>query len=301
MSMEPKLTKKQRKGLAHRERGRQRVKEQPADVPEIDLPADEDPGLDLSSSHQNGPIVSSESKKRKRDDSNVPQSGNEDPELGPRKKAKATPRTSDHKGRFIVFVGNLSYKTSIEAIQSHFSQPSDPSQPPPQPPLVRLLTKKVPQGATPKSRTKGCAFVEFRTGPELQRALKLHHTELEGRIINVELTAGGGGSGEKRREKVVERNKRLEAQRNKKLSSNSGPPPHYGDQGHGKIRHSTTSGTSSNGPDSKKTWANAEEKGNDPKRRIRGFKKKADVDGSRWASGANAVQATRVWGAGTSS
>jgi len=55
--------------------------------------------------------------------------------------------------------------------------------------------------------------VEFNTPSQLQDALKLHHSVLDGRQINVELTAGGGGGGEKRREKVTERNKKLMEER----------------------------------------------------------------------------------------
>ena len=73
---------------------------------------------------------------------------------------------------------------------------------------------------TPKSipgktvfKSKGCAFLEFPSKPALQQALKLHHSTIEGRQINVELTAGGGGSSERRLAKLKERNKELYEQR----------------------------------------------------------------------------------------
>ena len=47
----------------------------------------------------------------------------------------------------------------------------------------------------------------------LQQALKLHQSELDGRMINVELTAGGGGKSEGRIEKLKKRNKELHEQR----------------------------------------------------------------------------------------
>jgi hypothetical protein len=84
------------------------------------------------------------------------------------------------------------------------------------PPTVRLLTPKVTRaGATTvaKSKSKGCAFLEFTTRPALQVALRLHQSELDGRRINVELTAGGGGKSNARLEKVKARNKLLAAQR----------------------------------------------------------------------------------------
>jgi RNA recognition motif-containing protein len=65
----------------------------------------------------------------------------------------------------------------------------------------------------PTSKSKGYAFLEFTEKKGLQAALKLHHSELEGRKINVELTAGGGGKSEGRLNKVKERNKALHEQR----------------------------------------------------------------------------------------
>jgi nucleolar protein 6 len=89
------------------------------------------------------------------------------------------------------------------------------------PPTVRLLTPKATRaaGATAaaesksKSKSKGCAFLEFSARHALQAALRLHQSELDGRRINVELTAGGGGKSDARLEKVKARNKQLGAQR----------------------------------------------------------------------------------------
>jgi nucleolar protein 6 len=85
------------------------------------------------------------------------------------------------------------------------------------PPTVRLLTPKVtrPGGmtATTKSKSKGCAFLEFSARQALQAALRLHQSELDGRRINVELTAGGGGKSDARLAKVKARNKQLGTQR----------------------------------------------------------------------------------------
>lgn len=75
---------------------------------------------------------------------------------------------------------------------------------------MRLLTDK----ATGKSR--GIAFLELASGAELQSALKQHHTILNGKRINVELTAGGGGKSDGRREKLKERNERVSTQREKR-------------------------------------------------------------------------------------
>lgn len=81
-------------------------------------------------------------------------------------------------------------------------------------PAVRLLTTK----PTPKapSKSRGIAFLELPTSAELQACLKLHHSSLNGRIINVELTAGGGGKSGARKEKIRERNDRVGGQRERR-------------------------------------------------------------------------------------
>lgn len=77
------------------------------------------------------------------------------------------------------------------------------------PPVVRLLTPKT----TSTAKSKGCAFLEFTHRNALQQALKKHQTELDGRKINVELTAGGGGKNEARLQKVKAKNRSLMDQR----------------------------------------------------------------------------------------
>lgn len=64
--------------------------------------------------------------------------------------------------------------------------------------------------------SRGIAFVEFTNSTLLQQALKLHHTDLDGRRINVELTVGGGGSGSARKEKLDEKKGRMTEQRDRK-------------------------------------------------------------------------------------
>lgn len=81
------------------------------------------------------------------------------------------------------------------------------------PPIVRLRTPKPSEMSRPSAKSKGFAFLEFDNKGALQTALKLHHSQLEGRNINVELTAGGGGKSETRLAKVKTRNKELHEQR----------------------------------------------------------------------------------------
>lgn len=85
------------------------------------------------------------------------------------------------------------------------------------PPQIRLLTPKPKSPASASStlrattitKSKGCAFLEFSHRNALQQGLKLHGSTLDGRRINVELTAGGGGKSDNRVQKVQARNKHL--------------------------------------------------------------------------------------------
>jgi len=181
--------KKQKKAIAFRER-KGKSSDIPLDIPEIDLP-------DVL----NPPVIESTSQnKRKRDDSDL----TEPTTKRARKDEATTPSAGEpekKRQRYILFVGNLSYTSTRESIQIHFEACPDP-------PVVRLLTPKTSKsGAATKS--KGCAFLEFPNARSLQVALKLHHSQLDGRMINVELTSGGGGGGENRRETLKARNKLL--------------------------------------------------------------------------------------------
>ncbi|KAF9270019.1 hypothetical protein L218DRAFT_803408, partial [Marasmius fiardii PR-910] len=105
----------------------------------------------------------------------------------------------------LLIIGNLKYTTSQESVLAHF-QACNP------PPKVRLLTPKVSSSKS-TTKSKGCAFLEFDSPTSLQQALKLHHSKLDGRTINVELTAGGGGNSEARLKKLRERNTKLHGER----------------------------------------------------------------------------------------
>lgn len=75
------------------------------------------------------------------------------------------------------------------------------------------MTPKPSATGRPTAKSKGFAFLEFTNKQPLQTALKLHQSDLQGRMINVELTAGGGGKSDGRLKKVKERNKELFEQR----------------------------------------------------------------------------------------
>lgn len=103
--------------------------------------------------------------------------------------------------RFILFVGNLSFKTTIEDLQAHIK-----------PTGVTPLSVRMQTDAVTK-KPKGFAFIDLPNFQSLDKVLNLHHTSLGGRKINVELTAGGGGSGEKRKAKIAKKNEKLDVER----------------------------------------------------------------------------------------
>lgn len=111
------------------------------------------------------------------------------------------PQKAVKNKRFILFIGNLSFRTTVEDVQAHI-EPTGVV-----PTAVRLQTDPVTK------KPKGFAFVDLPDFMSLDKVLNLHHTSLGGRKINVELTAGGGGSGESRRAKIAKKNEKLEVER----------------------------------------------------------------------------------------
>ncbi|EJD03677.1 uncharacterized protein FOMMEDRAFT_167018 [Fomitiporia mediterranea MF3/22] len=348
-----KLTKKQRKSLAFRQKTKSKkggkkssTRPEPEDVPEIDIeildaqpddrhqPSENNSGQldELTASSSGGkenkvkgkekekqvgelglkpkePQAST--KKRKRTEAEEDAVDQADSTAKPKKKRKGkTPETDENasanseenekpdtqKSRYILFVGNLKYTTSKEAIQAHFAH-CDP------PPIIRLLTPK-PTKPSPSATTKskGCAFLEFTHRNALQQALKLHHSTLDGRQINVELTAGGGGKSATRLEKVRVRNRGLEVQRTKRQQKtsqthNSTETNPADNQNHSQ-RHSTTSGTTQTQSPTKqqnRTWSIPEDDDSPGTHRggvkKRGSKKKSTSTSSKkeWGTGVNAI------------
>jgi len=293
MSTEQKLTKKQRKGVAFRQRkGKGRPDAPGGDVPEReDIDAE---GLDEDEPRQGAGKALSEqarppTKKRKRSEETAGDRDDGKEKAQPanantKKKRKTVSKEAEKeekgeehkaepqedgkkpvKSRFILFVGNLKYTTSKDAIQQHFAA-CDP------PPSVRLLTPKTPS----TSKSKGCAFLEFTHRNALQQGLKLHQSTLDGRQINVELTAGGGGKGENRLNKVKQRNRDLASQRTKLQQKDADGKP-VDDVPERPQRHSTTSGAEVIQP-KKRTWTITDA---DDGEKHRGGKKHAKSDKKR--------------------
>ncbi|RCK61009.1 Nucleolar protein 6 [Candida viswanathii] len=140
------------------------------------------------------------------------------------KKKRKTRRGKKGKGvnggkgpRFILFVGNLPYDIKQVELVSHFKN-SNPD---------RIRVRE----------DKGIAFLEFDSDTQeiqskMELALRMHHSELRGRKINVELTVGGGGNSETRLAKLKEKNEKVYEERKKRVedgkkksTGKKAPPP----------------------------------------------------------------------------
>lgn len=96
--------------------------------------------------------------------------------------------------RFILFVGNLPYDIKQAELVAHFKTAN--------PDVIRIR------------QDKGIAFLEFEKAKtniqsQMDLALKLHHSIIRNRTINVELTVGGGGNSDARIEKLKQKNEKL--------------------------------------------------------------------------------------------
>lgn len=98
------------------------------------------------------------------------------------------------KSKFIAFIGNLPYDTTEDQIKSHFS----------------CLSKfDLRMRYTPEGKFKGFCFIEVQDQSLFQKLLKMHHSKLAGRKINVELSAGGGGNSASRKAKIKQKNDKI--------------------------------------------------------------------------------------------
>ena len=90
------------------------------------------------------------------------------------------PAASSSGELFLVFVGQLAYTATSQALMEHFEAGGVDGVR-----SVRLLTDKT------TGRSRGMAFVQLASADGVQAALRLHHTTLNGRRINVERSCGG--------------------------------------------------------------------------------------------------------------
>eukprot|EP00474_Spongospora_subterranea_P010146 CRZ10604.1 hypothetical protein [Spongospora subterranea] len=118
--------------------------------------------------------------------------------------AEVAPR----RKKWITFIGNLPYGMTEERLREFLNLDSD------------LIEVRLPRNSKSRERIQGYAFCEFNNNAALRKCLLMHHTKLEGRRINVELTAGAGGNSVRRKNRIAKKNKSANewrARRAKKL------------------------------------------------------------------------------------
>ena len=137
-----------------------------------------------------------------------------------KKKRKAKDITGDegeHKNTnpYILFVGQIPFNTTADTLFQHFVKYMG----------KKIITKesmkiRIPNSnkedkyAAKKNRdTKGFAFVEFSDPEIMYECLKMHHTPLDGRRINV-IRSGGGGKAAR-----IETNKQRKIEQDEFISS----------------------------------------------------------------------------------
>ncbi|XP_063424897.1 uncharacterized protein LOC134708357 [Mytilus trossulus] len=107
--------------------------------------------------------------------------------------------TSDTKPKletnYVLFIGNLPYNVTKEDLEEHFRKTGGVKK-------VRIPQEKA------KQRSRGFAYIEFKDRISHGIALRLHHTTLGGRKINVEFTSVGGNN-QKRKDKLKQKNESL--------------------------------------------------------------------------------------------
>ena len=97
--------------------------------------------------------------------------------------------------KYVLFIGNLPYSVTKENLEEHFRKTGG----------VKKI--RIPQDKA-KQCSRGFAYIEFKDRISHGIALRLHHTTLGGRKINVEFTSIGGKN-EKRKEKLKQKNEAL--------------------------------------------------------------------------------------------
>ncbi|CAE1311379.1 NOP6 [Acanthosepion pharaonis] len=111
--------------------------------------------------------------------------------------------TSKHnkpvKKAYVVFVGNLPYAVTKEQLEEHFRKTGGVKK-------IRIPKEKG------TDRGRGFAYIEFKDRISHKIGLRLHHTHLGGRQINVEFTSIGGKN-PKRLEKLKQKNLKLKNMR----------------------------------------------------------------------------------------
>ncbi|XP_043467205.1 nuclear localization sequence-binding protein-like [Leptopilina heterotoma] len=115
---------------------------------------------------------------------------------------------SEKKKRYVLFVGNLPFQSTVEDIKKHFLQK-----------VSQVISVRIPTEKGSK-KPRGFAYVEVTNSVDYEKALSLHHTNLQGFKIKVEYTQTGSKN-IKNKQEVVAKNKKLHALRKAGLLAGS--------------------------------------------------------------------------------
>ncbi|KAG1711365.1 hypothetical protein DVH05_008618 [Phytophthora capsici] len=161
------------------------IKEEPTKIEEVARVEKKDDTVDANGEKLNAQQRRLLKRKSKRKDDGVEEKPRQKKQKNDEEE-KPFARKSIH---LTLFVGQLPYRATEGMIRKHFAESGEIK--------LRMLTDKKTK------RFKGTAFIEVKDSKALGAALSRHHTLLQGRRINVELTASGGGNkSENRRNKI---------------------------------------------------------------------------------------------------
>ena len=104
----------------------------------------------------------------------------------------------DGKLPYVLFVGQIAWSSSSESIFKHFQKALGSNVITSDNFKVRLLANQE------NGRSRGMAFIEVDNPELLFECLKMHHTVLDGRRINVERSSGGSKHSQRRKERLIE-------------------------------------------------------------------------------------------------
>ncbi|KAI5957932.1 NOP6 [Candida theae] len=191
MSDAKKLSKKEKKSLQFRKSKEEREadKQSKEESKKRKLEQEEQEATTTTTTTTTGDTTSSEEQPKKKRKT---------------RRGKKGKGVNDGKGpRFILFVGNLPHDIKQAELIAHFHNSS--------PDRIRVRPEK------------GIAFLEFDNDTQeiqskMELALRMHHSELRTRRINVELTVGGGGNSEARLQKLKEKNEKKDERQKKRIA-----------------------------------------------------------------------------------
>ncbi|XP_051158220.1 uncharacterized protein LOC127279736 [Leptopilina boulardi] len=115
-------------------------------------------------------------------------------------KKMSNQENTEKKKRYVLFVGNIPFQATVEDIKKHFLQK-----------VNEVISVRIPTIKGSK-KPRGFAYVEVTNSVDYEKALSLHHTNIQGFKIKVEYTQTGSKN-IKNKQEVVAKNQKLHALR----------------------------------------------------------------------------------------